>query len=224
MVPPSHKPIWQAELWSRVTTFLFWKATCLILFGVAFFAAYFQTLNHPVFPVTIIPATALDRLIGFHPGALLLYISLWIYIPNVPLLMREKADLAAYARAAGGLALVGLALFLFWPTAIGHADIDGSQYPSVIFLKKVDTSGNACPSLHVAFAVFTACWSSRLLRQMGDRGTWRLVNWAWCVGIAYSTLATKQHVAIDVLAGAALGAAVAGFALARPGATVGGAR
>jgi len=34
-----------------------------------------------------------------------------------------------------------------------------------------------------------------------------LINACWCVGICYSTLATKQHLLIDVLAGAALGLA-----------------
>jgi membrane-associated phospholipid phosphatase len=34
-------------------------------------------------------------------------------------------------------------------------------------------------------------------------------NWLWCLGILYSTVAIRQHVALDVLAGAGLGAAVA---------------
>jgi membrane-associated phospholipid phosphatase len=34
----------------------------------------------------------------------------------------------------------------------------------------------------------------------------RLANLAWCLGIAWSTLAIRQHVALDVIAGAALGA------------------
>jgi membrane-associated phospholipid phosphatase len=37
----------------------------------------------------------------------------------------------------------------------------------------------------------------------------------WCLGILYSTLAVRQHVLWDVIAGAALGAAVAlGYLLA----------
>ena len=37
----------------------------------------------------------------------------------------------------------------------------------------------------------------------------RVANWLWCLGILYSTIATRQHVAIDVAAGAVLGAVVA---------------
>jgi membrane-associated phospholipid phosphatase len=31
----------------------------------------------------------------------------------------------------------------------------------------------------------------------------------WCIGVVYSALATRQHVAVDVLAGLALGALAA---------------
>jgi membrane-associated phospholipid phosphatase len=46
--------------------------------------------------------------------------------------------------------------------------------------------------------------------------TWmRWVNAAWCLGIAWSTVAVRQHVVLDVVGGLLLGAL---FALAsRPG-------
>jgi membrane-associated phospholipid phosphatase len=47
------------------------------------------------------------------------------------------------------------------------------------------------------------------LTKMGAGRGLRALNWLWCAGILYSTVATRQHVALDVLAGAALGAAVA---------------
>jgi len=74
-------------------------------------------------------------------------------------------------------------------------------------LQSVDGSGNACPSLHVAFAVFSALELDRILRRMGAHGLARGLSWGWCAGILYSTLATRQHVAIDLFAGAALGVA-----------------
>jgi membrane-associated phospholipid phosphatase len=76
-------------------------------------------------------------------------------------------------------------------------------------LKTVDASGNACPSLHVAFALLAAVWIGRVLRQTGAGPLPRIVNWLWCAGIFYSTVATGQHVALDVLAGIALGGVVA---------------
>ena len=61
----------------------------------------------------------------------------------------------------------------------------------------------------MATAVFSAFWLHWLLPTVGlGRGA-RLFSVLWCVAIAYSTMATKQHVAVDVIAGAALGVALA---------------
>jgi membrane-associated phospholipid phosphatase len=115
----------------------------------------------------------------------------------------------SYGLAAVGLSVIGLGIFLFWPTAVPPPEVDWSLHSAFAFLRSVDASGNACPSLHVAFAVFTAVWFERLLRQMGAGRLVRALNWLWCLGILYSTVAIRQHVSLDVLAGAALGATVA---------------
>jgi membrane-associated phospholipid phosphatase len=115
----------------------------------------------------------------------------------------------SYGLAAVVLSVIGVGIFVFWPTAVPRPEVDWSQHPAFALLKSVDASGNACPSLHVAFAVFTAAWFERLLRQMGAGRPVRALNWLWCLGILYSTVAIRQHVLLDVLAGAGLGAAVA---------------
>lgn len=180
-------------------------------FMSAFFVGYFVTLKSPVYPVTTIPATALDHWIEFRPESLVFYVSLWVYVALPPALLRHKRELTAYALVAGVLSLVGLGIFLFLPTTILRPEIDWTRYPSFTFLQEIDAAGNACPSLHVTFAVFSAFALDRVLREAGGKLRVRLVNAAWCVGILYSTLATKQHVAIDLLAGAALGVAGAAF-------------
>jgi membrane-associated phospholipid phosphatase len=174
-----------------------------------FFVAYFWVLNNPQFPVTTMPLTAIDRAIAFRPESLALYFSLWIYVSLVPALIVDRRELALYGVAAVVLSIVGLAIFFLWPTAVPRLDVDWSQYPAFAFLHSVDASGNACPSLHVAFAVLTAFWIARILRQIGAGRVAHGINWLWCAGILYSTIATRQHVALDVLAGAALGAIVA---------------
>ena len=104
-----------------------------------------------------------------------------------------------------GTCLVGLIIFYFWPTVVPASHIDWAHYPDVDFLKSMDASGNACPSLHVATAVFSGIWLHHLLRRFSAPLWVLLFNWIWCVGIAYSTLALRQHVAVDVLAGLTLG-------------------
>lgn len=179
-------------------------------FGMtAFFGVYFWVLNHPLFPVTIMPLTPIDRLISLQPAALPLYLSLWLYVSLGPALLIDRRELVSYGLAWVVLSATGLGIFLLWPTAVPPPDIDWSQHPGLAFLKSADAAGNACPSLHVAFAVFTGIWLGRLLRQMGAGPALLALNGLWCAGILYSTMATRQHVFPDVLAGAALGAITA---------------
>lgn len=208
--PPRPSPTgWLHQLGPRLRTM--WRAKLIgtTLGMTAFFVAYFQLLNHPQFPVTLMPLIAADRLVAFHPETLPLYLSLWVYVSLAPGFLVTRRELLSYGLAAVVLSVIGLGIFLFWPTAVPPPTVDWSQHPSFLFLKTVDAAGNACPSLHVAFAVFTAVWFERLLREMGANRLVRALNWLWCLGILYSTMATRQHVALDVIAGAALGALVA---------------
>jgi len=180
-----------------------------------FFLGYVHLLKHPYAPVRTMPVTWLDDLIGFQPLALLPYVSLWVYVSIPPVFMVRIREIVAYGWWAAVLCLTGLAIFFFLPTAVPPANIDWARYPGVDFLKGVDAAGNACPSLHVATAVFSAIWLHYILRAFGTARFGLASNWFWCVAIVYSTMATKQHVAIDVLAGAALGAVVAWVALSK---------
>ncbi|MDI3260252.1 MAG: phosphatase PAP2 family protein [Sinobacteraceae bacterium] len=193
-----------------------WRFKVLLPTGsiAVFFLAYFAVLRHPLWPVTVMPQTALDRLIPFQPGALFLYFTLWAYLSLPPGLLVSRRDLVFYYLGIYGLAGLGLMAFVLWPTAAPVPDIDWARYPSFGFLKTVDASGNACPSLHAAFAVFTAIWGECLGRECGLRRDVRAVNLLWGLAIVYSTLATKQHVAVDVYAGVALGALVAAVHIA----------
>ena len=194
------------EVRSRIAAHWVLKFVGISTFITIFFAGYFVLLRFPVFPVTTMPVVALDRMIGFHPSALVLYVSLWVYVSLPPTLLRERAMLLAYGRIAGGLAVVGLALFFFWPTSTPAATgIEWADYPALAWLKGVDAAENACPSLHVAFAVLSGVWLDRIARALGGSRFMRVLNVGWCCGIVYSTLATRQHVILDVAAGAVLG-------------------
>ena len=204
---------WLQQAWPRMRILWVAKVTGTSVSMPVFFIVYFWLLKHPLFPITTIPLTAIDRLVGFWPEAFLLYVSLWVYVVLPPMFLKSRRELGSYGLAVVGLSVIGFGIFLFWPTALPKFDMDWSQHPTFAFLKTVDASGNACPSLHVAFAVFTAIWLGRLLREMGAGRLVRALNWLWCLGILYSTIALRQHVALDVLAGAALGAIVAALHL-----------
>jgi membrane-associated phospholipid phosphatase len=175
----------------------------------AFFVVYFWLLNHSRSPVTTVPRIFVDRLVGFSPSAVALYVSLWVYVPLAPALLTTGRELRAYLAAAAAMSLVGFGIFVLWPTTIPKPEFDPALYPSMAYLKTVDASGNAFPSLHVAFAVFTVLWLGRVLHETRAGMALGILNWVWCIGIVYSTLAIRQHVALDAFAGIILGAAVA---------------
>lgn len=204
---------WYRQVAAVTRRHVYLKSIGTTLFISLFFGAYFYLLKAPAYPTTVMPITWLDRLIGFQPLALPMYLTLWVYVSLPPALLATRNELYGYGMAMAGMCLAGLFVFYFWPTAVPVADIDWTQFPEVDFLKSIDASGNACPSLHVATAVFSAIWLNYLLRRFGVPQWIRLFNWTWCLGIIYSSLATRQHVVVDVLCGLALGMLVAYLSL-----------
>lgn len=201
----SQQTPWYRQAAAVIPQHVVLKSIGTTLFISLFFGAYFYLLKGPAYPTTVMPFTLLDRLIGFQPLAMPLYVSLWVYVSLPPALLATRRELYSYGVAMAGTCLVGLVIFYFWPTAVPAADIDWARYPGVDFLKNMDASGNACPSLHVATAIFSGIWLHHLLRRFGAPQWLLIFNWLWCIGIIYSTLATRQHVAMDVLAGLLLG-------------------
>ena len=206
---------WSRDFYRRLIAHWPLKTVAIPAALAAFFLVYFYLLDHPPGSVAIVPIVALDRWISFQPFAIVPYASLWLYVALGAGMARGRRELSVYAAAVLGMSLFGFGVFLVWPNATPSFAIDWSQHGSVAFLKRVDAAGNACPSLHVAFAVFTAIWIERLLRLIGSPRWVRAGNALWALAIVYSTLATKQHLVADALAGAAIGGA-AGLLDPRP--------
>lgn len=191
------------------------KSFGTMAFIAVFFGAYFYLLKNPAYPITVMPFTALDQLIGFYPLSMPLYVSLWVYVSLPSVLLATRSEMVAYTSGMTGACLTGLAIFYFWPTAVPAPDIDWALHPGVDFLKNIDAAGNACPSLHVATAVFCGFWLNHLLGRFNTPRWLLALNWLWCAGIVYSTLATRQHVVLDVAGGALLGGLAAWLSLRR---------
>ncbi|MGE5469969.1 MAG: phosphatase PAP2 family protein [Bacteroidota bacterium] len=214
----TNSPAQVSKTWYRQVAAVFFrhgwlKATGTTVFITLFFNAYFYLLRNQAYPATEMPLTWLDHLIGVQPLGLPVYVSMWFYVSLPPALLATRRELLHYALAIGATCLAGLFIFYFWPTTTPPADIDWGRFPELGFLKGIDATGNACPSLHVATSVFSAVWLHHLLRRFGAP-PWILAgNWAWCLAIAYSTLAIRQHVALDVLGGLGLGLLAAWLSL-----------
>ncbi|MBL0728425.1 phosphatase PAP2 family protein [Piscinibacter sp. HJYY11] len=209
---------WSAELWARVRLHFVLKTLGITAFIWVFFIGYFWVLRHPVFPVTLMPLTVIDQWVPFQPAMLVPYLTLWFYVGVPAGLAASFRHLIVHGLWATALCVTGLAIFYFWPTAVPPRPFDASAYPGFALLQGVDAPGNACPSMHVAVAVFAALHLRSLLRGIGAPAWLRWLNGLWCLAIVYSTLATKQHVALDAVAGVLLGTTFALFSLRwRPG-------
>mgnify|MGYP003633746380 FL=1 len=213
-VPKSeHQIPWYHKAWALISKHMYLKAFGTMSFISLFFAAYFYLLTYPAYPVTVMPITLLDELIPFQPITLPLYLSLWLYVSLPPALLATRRELYEYGLTMTLTSIVGFIVFYFWPTSVPLATVDWAQSPELSFLKGIDAAGNACPSFHVATAFFSGSWLHYLLRRFGAPSSIQVINWLWCIGIIYSTLAIRQHVVVDVIAGLALGGLMAYLSL-----------
>lgn len=196
---------WYRQIAQIIPKQLALKSIGTTLFICLFLGAYFYLLRNIAYPITLMPTIWLDKLVDFQPAALPVYLSLWLYVALPPAFFSTRRELYSYGLAVTLTCLSGLIIFYFWPTAAPLADIDWVQYPNMVFLKNMDASGNACPSLHVTTAIFSGIWLNHLLGRFNTPLWLKAFNWLWCIGIIYSTMATRQHVATDVIAGLILG-------------------
>lgn len=206
---------WTASLVQRIRTL--WVVKMLgTMVGIAgFFLLYFWVLHTKVGSAVAVPMTAIDRWVGVNQVAVYPYASLWVYVALAPAFARDLAGLRKYIIGALTMAGLGLATFWLYPTVTPAFGVDWAEYPALHMLKNADPGGNAFPSLHVAFAAHSGVVIAEELRSLFAPAWVRAINWLWCVAIIYSTLATRQHVAIDVAGGlvvAALAVLVAGRA------------
>jgi len=208
MAPPATQG-WKAELAQRMRHLLLLKTAGITAWTWLFFVGYFHLLRNPAYPVLQMPLTALDTAIPLQPAAIVAYLTLWIYVGIAPGLQSSFVDLVVYGLWSGALCITGLAIFYFWPTEVPPLTTDVSGFPGFATLQGADAGGNACPSMHVAIAIFSVLRIEERLRRVRAPNWLRLANLLWFLAIAYSTLAIKQHVVLDVIAGALLGLAFA---------------
>jgi membrane-associated phospholipid phosphatase len=100
-----------------------------------------------------------------------------------------------------------------WPTAVPPLPIGVSDLAGFQTLRGMDASGNACPSLHVAFAVLSFAWIDSIVKRARAPVLLRAANLLWFLAIVWSMVAIRQHVVLDVAAGTLVGAVFAVLSL-----------
>lgn len=188
----------------RILTLWWLKALGNSLFMWLFFEAYFYLLRHPSREVTPLALLPWDGWVPYTPLAWLAYLSLWVYTALPAALQANFSGLIHFGFSVGALCVTGLLCFYLWPTTIP------SHYPFAAgapenWLGGVDAPGNACPSLHVASAVFSFIWLRPQLKALCNQAWPQWMNGLWCLSIVISTLSVRQHILTDVIVGAVLG-------------------
>lgn len=216
-VPPATGPApiasWQRQIGQRVTTLCWLKALGTTAFMWVFFLFYFELLHHPRYPITVMPDTWIDRAVTFSPDWVIIYFSLWVYVSLPGALQRDLRGLLWHGASALLMCAAGLAFYYWYPTTFMQPRVDWSSQPFGQILQSVDAPGNAFPSMHVAYALFAWAWIRHELHEVRAPRWLHILSLLWCMAIGFSTLATKQHVWWDVLAGIVLGLSAGSIAV-----------
>ena len=148
---------------------------------------------------TYVPEIALDRAFGVQPEWVFVYGSLYLFVIFLPLVVVRQPDLFRQAMKAFLMVmLVSYAGFWVYPTlAPRPAEVFGDGFAawSLRLTYSIDPPHGCFPSLHVAYSFVSALTCSRVHRGVG------IAALAWAALIGVSTLYTKQHYAVDVIAG-----------------------
>jgi membrane-associated phospholipid phosphatase len=179
-----------------------WRLKLLLFVGInaVFWTGYQLLSRHAFFPLREVPLTWLDRAVPFQPALWIwVYLSQFLFTGTLPLLLVTRADLRRYVVSLGVMSCVSFAVFLFLPT-MGPRPVEVGTNTAMRWIASADGPLNALPSLHAAFLVCMGCLAWRMF---GRKALPVVVLWG--AAILYATLATKQHYALDLLTGSALG-------------------
>lgn len=151
-----------------------------------------------------IPEVAWDRLVPLQPIWAVIYGALYLCLILLPVfIVRTKELLRRTVLAYLMVWITAYIVFLVYPTAAPRpAQLigDGFAVWGLRFLYDADPPYNCFPSLHVAHSFVSAFACYRVHRTVGITA----ILAAAVVGV--STLFTKQHYILDVLAGVLLAA------------------
>jgi membrane-associated phospholipid phosphatase len=146
-----------------------------------------------------VPAIPMDYAIPMQPGWSLIYGSLYVFVILPLLVVRQPEQIHRTVSAYLTIWIVAYICFFLYPTAAPHpAKIPQRDFFSWVLgsvIYNCDVPYNCFPSLHVAHSFVSALTCYRVHRGVGISA----IIWASLIGV--STLFTKQHYILDVLAG-----------------------
>lgn len=190
--------------WGRLAALWPSKLRWTVALSVVFWTPYLFLSRHAFFPLHKLPTLWIDQRIQFQPVAWV-----WVYLSAYPLtalvawLITAHRELRRFGVGLMTLSAASFVIFMLFPVASPRpARMDAS--PFFVFVAAIDGPLNSFPSLHAGVVAYACAAARRLTLPSANRG-WTLLFSGWAALILYSTLATKQHYALDLLAGGILG-------------------
>jgi membrane-associated phospholipid phosphatase len=180
------------------------KLRLTVVLNLFFWAGYALLSRHAFFPLHTLPLTWLDRTVPFQPEPWgWVYLSQFLFTGTLPWLIPTNAGLRRYVTGLIFMSTVSFAIFLFFPVASPHPS-SLTATGAMGWIVGYDGPFNAFPSLHAGFLIYMASLTWRMFRGRLS-GAVICGGLVWGALILYATLATRQHYALDLVAGAALG-------------------
>jgi membrane-associated phospholipid phosphatase len=193
-----------AGLSRRLGALLRLKVGLTIGLNLLFWLGYGSLSRHALFTECSIPLTWLDRAVPFAPRFWAwVYLSQFAITGGLPWLIDSRAVLGRYVVGLAVLSGVSFMIFLFWPVA-SPRPADLSDAGPMWWIARGDGPYNAFPSLHAGFLVFMGGMGWRMFPARPNPALC-LLFLTWSAAILYSTLATRQHYALDLVAGGVIG-------------------
>jgi len=193
-------------LWQRWASEWRLKAVLGGLLTLAFWVIYYWMERRPVPHVLVVPASALDRALPLVPAVAWIYLS---QFATAPLVLYLAASRRAVLAVAAGVALMSSVSFLAYfliPTSIDREVVSESTNAAYRLVVEWDRPRNACPSLHAAFAIFLSACAWTFCAGLKHRAAGVGIFWLWTLAVLVSTLLIRQHVVLDLVTGAVVGA------------------
>jgi hypothetical protein len=156
-------------------------------------------------PARVLHEGALDRAVAFTADAVWVYLSFFAIVPLAYLCARAER-LTPLTRAMQQCALACAPVFVLWPTTLAYPTLatDSVSGRVLAALSRFDSPQNCLPSLHGALTVLA------VIALFERRHPWRsAIVGLWGLAIAWSVVATRRHLALDLCAGVLLGSASA---------------
>lgn len=190
--------------WHRFTTLWTLKLGATAVVSVIFWSCYLFLSRNSITKVHELPMTVLDRFAGYHPSPWAwIYESVFLLTGIAPWLIISREQLRRYLTGFALLSFASFTVFAIFPVASPRpAEVEASSF--LLFITQIDGPLNAFPSLHAGCLIFNLALIHRLFGQQ-LHPLIAVALWIWAALILFATLATKQHYAVDLLAGGLLG-------------------